>query len=217
MVVHLHLEPPGETLLAVATGAVLATLGGIVGTQLEVLSHRRERQRNAALLFGEILSSLENIVSIADQSRGRGAPYGPVTLRLVIAARREITTYEAHRALLYDIRKAELRIRIHVLMVRLTMGFDGVTDATAEIVETEARARRAGHATPELEAGLAEQNEARAAAFDYALLISREIKDLVSALEPLAGIRFDDLARYTGDPFATGQGARSGSGPAVAD
>jgi len=203
VVAHLHFEPHGETLIAVVTGAVLATVGGIVGNQLEVLTHRRERQRNAALLFGELLASLENIIAIANQSRGRGAPYGPLTLRLVIAARREITTYEAHRSALYDVRKAELRLRIHVLMVRLAMGLDGVIDANTQVTEAEARAGRAGGTpvAPASDGPLAALIETRAASFDYTLSIAKEIRTLVTALEPLARIRFDDLKRYSGNPF----------------
>jgi hypothetical protein len=41
-----------DTLLAVVIGAVLATVSGIAATQLEAYLKRRERERDAALLFG---------------------------------------------------------------------------------------------------------------------------------------------------------------------
>ena len=108
---HLHLESPGGTLWAVAAGAVLATVGGFIATQLEAYVRRRERERSAALLFGEILSALETITAVAQQARSHGEPYGPLTLRLIRAAQRETETYSANRTLLYDLRNAEIRIR----------------------------------------------------------------------------------------------------------
>ena len=128
----------GDTLWAVIAGAVLATAGGFVATQLEGALRRRERQRGAAIMFGEMLSSLEAIVSIASQSRQRGDPYGPITMRLLRAATRETETYERNRATLYDLRDPELRVRIHVLMIQFTLSLEGVVETSAAIDEANA-------------------------------------------------------------------------------
>ena len=51
-----------STLLAVILGAILATIGGFVATAMERYLDRREKEQNAALFFGEILSSLAIII-----------------------------------------------------------------------------------------------------------------------------------------------------------
>jgi hypothetical protein len=204
--VHIvHLEPPGETVWAVVVGAVLATLGGFVATQLEGAMRRRERERSAALLFGEILSALETIITIAHQARQHGEPYGPFTLRLVRAARREIDTYERNRGSLYDLRKAEIRFRIHVLMVQVTLALEGVLDSTAEI---DAAQRALGDLAPghprqaEAEQRLQALVNGRESAFDAMQAATGETKALVAALRPVARVNFEALKRLSGSPYA---------------
>ena len=86
-----------ETLLAVLLGAVLATLSGLVATQFEAHLRRRERERDAALLFGELLSTLKVLIDTADRARGQGDPYGPFTIRMWRAVRRELDIYDRNR------------------------------------------------------------------------------------------------------------------------
>lgn len=201
---HLHLDAPGETIWAVVAGAILATVGGFVATQLEALVHRRERQRNAAQMFGEMLASLETIIGIAEQSRSRGDPYGPVTMRLTRAARRETETYERNRASLYDLRDAEVRIRVHVMMVQLSLALEGVTDATAMIAAADASSENpnaeggeAGRLRDRLERAAAERD----IAFAFVLTVAAEIAALIAILQPLAKVNFADLKRFSGNPF----------------
>jgi hypothetical protein len=205
--VHVHLETPGETLWAVVIGAVLATLGGFVATQLEGFVRRREREREAALLFGEILSALETIITIARQARQRGEPYGPFTLRLVRAARREIETYERNRGSLYDLREAEIRIRIHVLMVQVTLALEGVTDSTAGIAQAQDALGDLAPDHPRLAATqerLDGLTRGRDAAFDAMQEATAETKALVAVLRPLAKVDFEALKRFSGNPYAEG-------------
>ncbi|HZZ36621.1 MAG TPA: hypothetical protein VFE03_12930, partial [Caulobacteraceae bacterium] len=121
------------TFSAVFLGALLATVGGVASGQLEAALRRREREQGAALLFGEVLSTLGILLRFAAESRGIGDPYGPVTMRMLRAARREIEVYDRNRETLYELRDAELRVRIHTLVVRLTMPLDGVIDAEADV------------------------------------------------------------------------------------
>ena len=78
-------------------GALLATVSGIAANQLEAFFRRRERERAAALLFGEVLSTLRVILEGAERTRHVGVAYGPVTRRMLHAARREIDIYERNR------------------------------------------------------------------------------------------------------------------------
>jgi len=122
------LSPHSQALAAVVTGAVLATASGVVATQLEAFFKRRERERLAALLFGEVLSALEVILATAAQARRQGDPFGPITRRTLRAARREIEVYDRNREALYDLRDADLRVNIHALMVRMAMPLEGILD-----------------------------------------------------------------------------------------
>lgn len=120
-----------ETLVAIVLGALLATISGVVANQLEVFFRRRERERSAALLFGEVLSTLRVILEGAESTRHIGEPYGPVTRRMLHAARREIDIYDRNREALVDLRDAGLRVEMHALMVRIAMSLDGVIDSLA--------------------------------------------------------------------------------------
>src|SRR5579864_2133002 len=127
---HLSLDADAiAQLVAVVIGAFLATIGGFMASQIEHGVRRRERERSAALLIGEILAVLRLIIGLADQARQRGDPYGPVTMRLVRAAHREADTYDRNRETLFDLRDPSIRARIHTLLVRLTLSLDGVLDA----------------------------------------------------------------------------------------
>jgi len=208
--VHVHFEPPGETLWAVVIGAVLATLGGFVATQLEGFVRRRERERAAALLFGEVLSALETIITIAGHARLCGEPYGPFTLRLVRAARREVETYERNRGALYDLREAEIRIRIHVLMVQATLAVEGVSETSAEIAA--ARAERVDLTPEHPKTGALEQRlggllASRESAFLALQEATEETRALIGALRPLAKVDFEALRRFSGNPYSASDGA----------
>jgi hypothetical protein len=192
-----------DTLWAVVIGAVLATVGGFAATQLEGFIRRRERERSAALLFGEVLSVIELLTELADASRGHGDPYGPLTMRLLRAVRRETEAYDRNRESLYDLRDAKLRAQIHALMVRMTLTLDGLFDGTDEIVLTQkslgglsagdpARAELAGQVESLL--------ETRRAGFDFLVETVGEIKPLIAILRPLARETFDAYATVVERP-----------------
>ncbi len=175
-----------ETLVAVVIGAVLATLSGILATQIETRLHRRERQRDAALFFGELISTLGVLLQNAIASRGRGDPYGSITLRLLRACRREIDLYDRNRPALYDLREAGLRVKVHAFMVRMAMPLDGILDASDQLAVAPAE----NGADSRLEAVRA----SRDLAFDYVAELAREIPPLIADLARPARHRFDTLA-----------------------
>jgi hypothetical protein len=178
-----------DTVWAVVLGAVLATLGGFAATQLEAYFRRREMERGAALLFGEILSVVELLMVLADEARGRGDPYGAMTMRLLRAARRETETYDRNRESLYDLKDASVRAEIHTMMVRITLSMDGAFEAHDEIVLLEA----AG-VVPESDeaARLGRLREQRQGSFDFALEAVDPIRKIVAALRPMARQPFGD-------------------------
>lgn len=181
-----------DTLWAVVLGAVLATLGGFAATQMELVMGRRERQRNAALLFGEVLSTLAIIIELAAETRGRGDPYGPVTMRLLRAARREIEVYERNRERLYDLTGGDLRARIHTHIVRLNMPLEGIFDATRELGDVQAR-QPDGAPSDAVAAHIALLNERREAGFDFLIEAGAALRPLIAGLEPLAQHSFEGL------------------------
>lgn len=160
----------GETLLAVILGALLATLSGIVATQLEAYFKRRERGRDAALLIGELLSTVRILLNSAVETQKRGDPYGPITVRMLRAVRREIDIYDRNRELLYELRDPALRVRIHALIVRIAMPLDGILDTTVDLFRS-----------PD-DPALAPFRQARERGFAFLLATAEEIPAILSEL-----------------------------------
>jgi hypothetical protein len=182
-----HVIADEGTLWAVIVGAVLATVGGFAATQLEAHFRRRERERSAALLFGEILSVIEIITALTNETRERGDPFGPVTMRMLRAIRREIEVYERNRESLYDLHDGEIRARIHTVMVRMTLTLEGVIDGTSQIALAATRGLSQddplrGQTMTQV-SGLI---EARQAAFEFLMQTVAQIADIVSVLRRLA-------------------------------
>lgn len=123
------LSPHADTLAAVVLGALVAAVSGMIANQFEARLRRRERERSAALLFGEVLSSARIMLEGAAAARGRGEPYGPVTRRMLHAARRELDIYDRNREALMDLRDPALRADMHRLAIRVAMPLDGLLDS----------------------------------------------------------------------------------------
>ena len=136
-----ELSPHADTLAAVVLGAFLATVSGVIANLFEARVRRRERERSAALLFGEVLSTLRVMLEGADAVRHRGEPYGPVTQRMLHTARRELDIYDRNREALMDLQDARLRADLHRLAVRLAMPVDGILDSLAAEVDDAVRDR----------------------------------------------------------------------------
>ena len=189
-----------ETLWAVIVGAVLATVGGFAATQMEGFLSRRERERSAALLFGEILSVIELITKLADDSRGRGDPYGPFTMRLLRSVRREADAYDRNRESLFDLRDGKVRAQIHALMVRFSLTLEGVFDATAEIAAAENELKGSDPDEPAKAERLDGLLETRQSAFDFLVETAAETKPIVATLQKLAKQSFEAYATVVPRP-----------------
>ncbi len=183
------------TVGAIVLGAVLATFGGLAATQIEWHFERRRRERQSALFFGEVLSTLVIILRIAKQTKGVGDPYGPITMRMLRQAQREIGTYERNRETLYNLRNAELRSRIHTLVLRISTPLDGIFDTTEEIAKGRAQLRSpefTAEERQEIDARIGRLTEMRENGFAFIEEGMNDVEILVKDLEPVARHRFAD-------------------------
>jgi hypothetical protein len=190
-----------NTLFAVILGAILATIGGFTATVMERYLDRRDREQNAALFFGEILSSLAIILRFADETKKIGEPYGPVTMRMLRSARSELDIYDRNRESIFDLRDADLRARIQTLLIRLSMPIDGVIEASDEI--KAAREALRGMKDPaeraEFEARIQIDETRREGGYNFIVQTAAELKTVIAGLAPLAKQPFDRLERMAGE------------------
>ena len=187
---------PINPLAGVIVGAILATMGGFLSHQVNAAIDQRGRQRNAALLFGEILAVVERIVAAAEQFHAQGADFAPVTLRLLRAARREVEVYDRNREHLFSLANADLRARLHGFMVRLSLPLERLFD------DFESYAALCTTAAPEC----AEAVKLRAdmeEAFKFLCDSLPQIPELLKALQPVARYDFEAFRRL--EAAAAGQ------------
>ncbi|MFM9864281.1 MAG: hypothetical protein ACKVRO_11805 [Micropepsaceae bacterium] len=192
-----------DTLTAVVAGAVLATAGGFIGTQIEHRVDTRRRERQAALFFGEIMALLGVTVGTASRARGIGDPFGPVTMRILRMIRRELDVYDRNRERLFELRDPALRARIHTTLLRTMMGVEGALESATEVtdIQTELQtnpdlgAARREH----LDTRLAERLRLRDGGFDFLIEASEQAARLTKELEPIARVDFEKLVKATRD------------------
>jgi hypothetical protein len=126
-----------DTLAAVVLGAVLATAGGLVAEHYEDRIERRRRQRDAARFFGEILTSIDEILDFAVKSQKIGDPWGQVTVSAFKAAHREAQVYERNRERLFDVGDPPLRGRIHRHFLLESFPLAAIVEISEEIFALE--------------------------------------------------------------------------------
>lgn len=183
-----------DTLLAVVVGAMLATIGGLIGEHYEDIIERRRRQRDAARFFGEILGSIDALVDRAVHSQKFGDPWGPVTLRLFRTAMREAEVYDRNRERLFDIQDTDLRSRIHTHVVSEIFPLEAIIEGSEHIARinefledggafSDARRER-------LTQRLAVWLDSRDAGLSFILDEREKTPDICAALERLARVSF---------------------------
>ena len=187
----MHLDPSQETLMGVTVGALLASVGGLLAGRIEQRLRRIEREQSAALLFGEILAALKLIIRLANDARGRGDPYGPITMRILRAAQRETQIYDRNRETLFDLGDAALRAETHLLLLQISLTMDAIFEAAQTVSENAP-----DEDTPPAERAPAKARfvaavEGRDSSFDFLVELHGLIAPLLSKYQAIARQRFD--------------------------
>ena len=158
---------------------------------------KKEKEQNAALFFGEILSSLAIIIRFADETKKIGDPFGPVTMRMLRSARNELDVYDRNREQVFNIRDGDLRARLQTLLIRISMPIDGVIEASDEIknMREAIRSVKDPAERTEIEARLKLDEARRNGGFEFILERAEELKSVIGGLGPLAKTSFDRLDR----------------------
>jgi hypothetical protein len=180
---------------SILLGALLATGGGFVSTQMERYLENGRRERSAALLFGEILSMTRVILEMTHDTYGRGDPFGPVTLRMLRSVRNEFDIYDRNRESLFDIKDGAIRAKIHSMMLRIQMPIDGVFDLSQEIAAEQSHLRTSSSLSEEhrrhLEEHIEEMRARRVGSYEFVLETADELPALIASLEPIAQHSFE--------------------------
>jgi hypothetical protein len=194
-----------STVWQVFLGAILATIGGFAATQIEWYFERKRREHDAALMFGELLTTLGVIITLTHRTHGIGDPFGPITVRLLRSAKREFDIYDRNRERLYDIRDAKLRAGVHTLVLRINTPLEGVFDAHEEIAKLEVQLR-SPRISPEHHEDMMARIERlklnRIGSYEAIVENSEELKNIIEQLEPYAQHEFHamrDAGRAVGE------------------
>jgi len=114
------------------------------------------------------------------------------------SAVKEVDIYNRNRETLFDLRDAELRARIHTLVLRIVMPADGVFDMTNEITTIQGLLKSPGLSLDdraELDERLDRLKSNRIAAFDTIVESSKQLKSVVRQLEPIAKYSYENLEK----------------------
>jgi hypothetical protein len=170
-----------STLIGVVVGALVATLGSFTASWYERQLLRREREADAALVFAEILRSLSLEIAVVRAAHARGDPFGPITIRMCRAVRREVDVYERNRERLFVLRDARIRAEAGAVMGRLTFAIERVLDNTDALAARPDEVERAELAT------------GRDQAFEFLVECSDELPGFIDRFAALAHTRLADF------------------------
>ena len=192
-----------DTIWAIVAGAVLATAGGMIATQLEHRVDTRRRERESALFFGEIMTMVRMTAEAAERARGIGDPFGPVTMRLLRMVRRELDVYDRNRERLFELRDPVMRAHIHRTLLRIMMGVEGTIESSTQAAEIEdellSNPDMPAQRREVLERRMEDQRERRNLSFDFLSEMTQAAVDLAHRLEPIARVDFDTLLQAARD------------------
>lgn len=184
-----------DTLIAVVIGAFLATGGALVAEIIQERTNRKRREREAARFFGEIMSSIDAILSFALQSLEIGERWGGVSQRLFRTAMREVAVYERNRERLFDIHDMKLRSRIHMHVLSETVPIQAVLEICETIAELETVLKQGNDLSPARIEELAKEIHGLEGSREVALntIISEQAKTgaVCDELEKIARVKFD--------------------------
>jgi len=183
-----------DTLLAVIVGALLATGGAMVAELVQDRLGQKRKERDAARFFGEILASVDLILSRAFASLEFGERWGDVTVRLFRTAMNEAAIYERNRERLFEIRDIELRGDIHVHFLTEMVPLVALLETSTEIAEIEKELKHPEALTDmriaTYEEELESLRESREGALDAIKAEHAKTEEICKRLEPMAGVTF---------------------------
>ncbi len=186
-----------NTLIAVFIGAILATGGALVAEIIQERTNRNRQERDAARFFGDILLSIDQIISFAFRSQAIGDKWGNVTIRLFKTAMKEATVYERNRERLFDIRDMQLRSRIHSHFLTETFPIEAMIENTQEIASLrqtlDSDIKPSKKQTTIANARIAELEAARDTGLAALAREHARTTEICSQLEKIAKIKFDTI------------------------
>jgi hypothetical protein len=191
----------GAQFFAMLLGAFLASLGGFSVAWVLDRMERKRQERSIALVCLDLLTSLGVLTKLAEGARGRGNPYGPLTIRLVRSCLRDLEVYERNRERVADISDPVLRAEIYECMARMLMCIEGILNETEIIAATDdaieaARERGDGAKVEALEHRCKERATRRDASFDFMVETAQELGAPLSAkLRVVAKSEAQNLSR----------------------
>jgi hypothetical protein len=176
----------GAQFVAMIIGAFLASAGGFFVAWLLDRMERKRQERSIALVCLDLLASLSVMTQLAQGARGRGEPYGPVTLRLVRGCQRDLDVYERNRERIADISDPDVRAEIYQCMARVALTIEGVLSETEIITDKDeaivlAQARGDTVKAEELAAERRDRCDRRDSAFDFLVETMKELSSPLSA------------------------------------
>jgi hypothetical protein len=187
-----------DTVFAVLVGAVLATSGALIAEIIQDRLGRKRRQRDAARFFGEIITSVGQILDLACESQKIGDRWGSYSVRLFEIAAREASIYDRNRERLFDLHDMALRFAIHGYMLRTTVPIESVIEQSRDIDSLRTKlgedASLTDAARSALSARIEKMEASREGGIDGATAERAVSADILKQLEALAGTRFE--ARY---------------------
>ena len=196
-----------DTLLAVFIGAGLATGGALLAEIIQERTNRKRRERDAARFFGDILMSIDQILSFAFHSQGIGDKWGGVSIRLFKTALKEAEVYERNRERLFDILDMDLRGRIHSHFLTETFPIEALIESSEDIASIENTLGRdvklSKKEADKLNVQLAELFEAREAGLAALKREHAKTDDLCRDMEKIAKVKFNTLVDQANSPAPT--------------
>ncbi|PHS76894.1 MAG: hypothetical protein COB56_05095 [Robiginitomaculum sp.] len=196
-----------DTLLAVFIGAGLATGGALLAEIIQERTNRKRRERDAARFFGDILMSIDQILSFAFHSQGIGDKWGGVSIRLFKTALKEAEVYERNRERLFDILDMDLRGRIHSHFLTETFPIEALIESSEDIASIENTLGRgvklSKKEADKLNVQLSELFEAREAGLTALKREHAKTDDLCRDMEKIAKVKFNTLVDQANSPAPT--------------
>ena len=192
-----------DTLLAVIIGAFLATSGALVADIIQDRTNRGRREREAARFFGEIITSIDQLVDFSVRSQAVGDRWGSIRVRLFQTVLNEIAVYDRNRERLFDIRDMALRSRIHVHILTEAVPLRTIVENAEEMADVERtladRPDLPADIADKLRRGIADIRGNMDAALETVQREQRQTPGICKALERLARVKFgreDQIQRY---------------------